>query len=200
MQLGIQYVVLDLAHGKHLAQHLRDFDRGGTHQYGASCRHHFLYLFDDGFIFFAFCFVNAVVHVDTGNGAVGWNNHYVQFVDVPQFAGFSLCRTGHTGQLVVHTEVVLQRNGGKSLCGSFYLHAFLGFDGLVQTVRITTSFHDTSRLLIHNLHLAVNYHIFVIFLEHGVCLQQLVDGMHTFAFDGIVGHQGILLFKALFVC
>ena len=24
--------------------------------------------------------------------------------------------------------------------------------------------------------------------------------MHTFAFDGIVGHQGILLFKALFVC
>ena len=30
--------------------------------------------------------------------------------------------------------------------------------------------------------------------------QQLVDGMHTFAFDGIVGHQGILLFKALFVC
>ena len=97
MQFGIQYTMFNLTHGKHFAQHFRDFNRSGTHQYGASCCHHFFYLFDDCFIFFTFCLVNAVIHVITGNGAVSRNNHYIQFVDVPQLAGFCFCRTGHTG-------------------------------------------------------------------------------------------------------
>ncbi len=59
-------------------------------------------------------------------------------------------------------------------------HAFFGFDSLMQTVRITTSFHDTSCLLVNNLHLSVDYNIFVILLEHGVSLQQLVDGVYAF--------------------
>ena len=101
---------------------------------------------------------------------------------------------------MIHAEVILQSDGRKGLGGSFHFHAFLGFDGLVQTVRVAAAFHDTSCLLIHDLYLSVDYHVFIIFLEHGVSLQQLVDGVYTFALDGIVGHQCVFLFKALLVC
>ncbi|CDB09544.1 uncharacterized protein BN744_00881 [Bacteroides sp. CAG:633] len=69
----------------------------------------------------------------------------------------------------------------------------------MQTIRVTTAFHDTTRLLVHNLHLSVDDYIFIIFLEHSICFQQLVDGMYTFRLDGIVGHQSILLGQTLFV-
>ena len=192
--------MLNLAHGQHLAQHFGDFNGSSTHQDGASGFYHLLNLFDDGFIFFAFGFVNAVVHVITGNGAVGRDNDYIQFVDVPKLARFRFGGTGHTGQLVIHTEVILQGNRGKCLCGGFHLHAFFGFNGLVQTVGVAAALHDTSGLFVHNLHLAVDYYIFVVFLEHGVSLQQLVDGMYTLALDGEVCHKGIFLGKAFLVC
>ena len=199
MQFRIQYVVLDFAHGQHLAQHFGDFNGSGTYQDRTSGFYHLLDFFDNGFVFFAFGFVNAVVHVVTGNGAVGRDNDYIQFVDVPKLACFRFGSTGHTGQLVIHTEVVLQGNRRESLCGGFHLHAFFGFDGLVQTVGVTAAFHDTSGLLVHNLHLTVDYHILVVFLEHGVSLQQLVDGMYTLALDGEVSHKGVFLGKAFLV-
>ena len=81
----------------------------------------------------------------------------------------------------------------------FYFYSFLGFDGLVQTVGVTASFHDTACLLVHNLNLSVDDYVFIVFLEHGICFQQLVDGMYTFRLDGIVGHQSIFFSQALFV-
>ena len=199
VQLGIQYAVLDLAHGQHLAQHFGDFYGCGTHQDRASGLYQLFDFFDDCFIFLAFRLVNAVVHVFTGDGAVGGDHHYIQFVDVPEFACFRFGSTGHTREFVVHTEVILQRNGGECLCGGFHFYVFLGFDGLVQTVGIAAAFHDTACLLVHNLHLTVDHNVFVIFLEHGVSLQQLVDGVYTFGLDGIVGHQFIFLGQALLV-
>ena len=137
-------------------------------------------LFDYGFIFFTFRLVNAVIHILTGYRAVGRNHYYIQFVDVPQLTGFCFGRTGHTREFVVHAEVVLQRDGSKCLCGSFHFHTFFGFDGLVQSVRVTAAFHDTSCLLVNNLHLSVDHYIFIVFLKHGICLQQLVDGVYAF--------------------
>ena len=134
VKFRIQYVVFDLAHGQHLAQHLGDFYRSSTHQYRASCLYQLFYFFDYGFILFAFCFVNAVIHVFAGNRSIGRNHDYIQFVNVPQLTGFCFGRTGHTREFMIHTEVVLQSDGGKSLCGSFYFHTFLRFDGLMQSV------------------------------------------------------------------
>ena len=199
VQLCVQNVVLNLTHGQHLAQHFGDLYGGGTYQHRAAGFYHFLDFFDDGFILFAFGLVNAVIHVIAGNGAVCRDNDYVQLVDVPKFTSFRFGSTGHTGQLVIHTEVVLQSNCCKSLCGGFHFHAFFGFNSLVQTVGIAAAFHNTSRLLVYNLHLSVDYHIFVVFLEHGVGFQQLVDGVYTLALDGEVRHQGIFLGKAFFV-
>ena len=100
---------------------------------------------------------------------------------------------------MVHAEVILQGDGGKSLRGCFNLHTLLGFDGLVQAVGVAAAFHDASRLFVYNLHLSVYDDIFIVFLEHGVSLQQLVDGMYSFRFDGVVSQQCIFLFQSLLI-
>ena len=100
---------------------------------------------------------------------------------------------------MVHTEVVLQGDRGECLCSGLYLYTFLSLDRLVQAIGITTSVHDTTRLLVNDLHLTVDNHVFVVFLEHGVSFQQLVDGMYTLALDGIVRQYLVLLGLFLFL-
>ena len=70
----------------------------------------------------------------------------------------------------------------------------------MQTVRVATTFHNTACLLVHNLHLSVYYNVFVVFFEHGVSLQQLIDGMYAFRLDCIIGEQGVLLRQTFFFC
>ena len=53
----------------------------------------------------------------------------------------------------------------------FNFNVFLGFDGLVETVRVTTTVHDTTRKWIDNLNLAfVNYVVDVV--QHNVVSTQ----------------------------
>ena len=199
VQLGIQHIMGNLAHGQHLAQHFGDFDRSGTHQYRAASLDHLHDFLNNSLVFLTLGLVDTVVHVDTGNGTVGRNHHDIELVDVPEFAGFGFCRTSHTAQLVVHTEIVLQGDGGKRLGGRLYLHAFLGFHGLMQAVAPAASVHDTARLFVHNHDLTVHDHIVGILFEHRVGLQQLVDGMHPFGLDGEIRHQLVLAGQFLFV-
>ena len=100
---------------------------------------------------------------------------------------------------MIHTEVVLQGDGGKGLSGSLYLHMLLGLYSLVQTVAPTTTFHDTARLLIHNLHLTVDHHILVILIKHTVGLQQLLQGVYALTLDGIMVQQLVFLVEAILV-
>ena len=58
----------------------------------------------------------------------------VELVDLLELGRFRFGRTGHAGQLLVHAEVVLEGDGGERLILALDLDAFLGFDGLVQTV------------------------------------------------------------------
>ena len=95
---------------------------------------------------------------------------------------------------MVHTEVVLKGDGSKGLSSRFHLYMLFGFYSLMESVTPSSSLHDTSCLLIHNLHLTVDYHIFVIFVEHGISLEELLQGMYTLALYGIVIKHRILLF------
>ena len=63
----------------------------------------------------------------------------------------------------------------------------------MKSVGITSALHDTTRLLVDDLHLSVDHDVLVVFLEEGIGLQQLVDGVHTLALDGVVREQRVLL-------
>ena len=200
VKFGIQDIVGNLAHVKHSAQHLADFDGRGAHQHGTSLDAHLLDFLNDGLVLLALGLVDSVVHIVADNGLIRGDDDDVKFVDIPEFAGLRFSRTSHTSQLMVHTEVVLQGDGGKGLRSSLDLHTFLGLDGLVKTVGIAASLHDTARLLIDNLHVAFLVNdVFHILLKHGVGLQQLIDGVDALALDGVVGEQLVLLLQAFFV-
>ena len=101
---------------------------------------------------------------------------------------------------MVHAEVVLQRDGGKGLCGGFDLDALLGFDGLVQAIAPATTLHDTTCLLIDDLDLAVlRDDVINVPVEHAECLEQLVHGMHTLGLGGVFGHDLVLALEFLFL-
>ena len=76
---------------------------------------------------------------------------------------------------------------------------FFRLDSLMQAVAPLTSLHDTSCLLVHNLHLAVHYDILVVLVEHGVCLEQLLQGVNALALHAVVAEQFVLLCHLLLV-
>ena len=67
-------------------------------------------------------------------GPGGRDHGHVQFVDFPQFSGLGFGGAGHSGQLVVHAEEVLQGDGGYRLGFVLQLDALLGLECLVQAV------------------------------------------------------------------
>ena len=101
---------------------------------------------------------------------------------------------------MVHTEVVLQRDGGKGLCGCFNLDALLGFNSLVQAIAPATTLHDTTCLLIDDLDFAVfRDDVINVPVEHAECLEQLVHGMYTLSLGGVFGHYLVLALEFLFL-
>ena len=184
VQLGIEHVVWDFAYCEQAAEQLGDFYRCRTHKYRAASLYKHVNLLDYGIVLLALCLVDAVVHILARNGAVGWYNHHIELVDIPEFACLGLGSTGHTGQLVVHAEVILQCDGGECLCGCLHLHALLGLDGLVQTVGVAASLHNTAGLLVDNLNLSVfRNNVFNVAVEHCICLEQLVYGVYALRLD-----------------
>ena len=75
-----------------------------------------------------------VVIVVPLNGAIGGDAHDIQLIDVPKLLCFCFRCTGHARKLVVHAEVVLERDGRIGLGRSLDSHTLLGLDGLVQTI------------------------------------------------------------------
>ena len=69
----------------------------------------------------------------------------------------------------------------------------------MQSVAPAAAFHDTARLFIDNLHLAVNDHILVVLVEHAVSLQQLLQCVYALTLHGIVVEQLVLLVQTLLV-
>ena len=199
MEFGIEHLVWNLPHIEHLGEQFRNLHRGCTDEGGASAVAHLLYFIDDGIVFFACSLVHSVVHVFSCHGPVGGDFHHVQLVDIPELAGLCRSGTGHTCQFVVHAEIVLQGDGGKGLCGSFYLHMFLGLNGLVKSIAPTTAFHDSASLLINDLDLTIHNDIFVVLIKHCIGLEQLLQSMNTIALNAILIEQLIFLVEAFLI-
>src|SRR5208283_4239661 len=89
----------------------------------------------------------------------GRDNDDFQLVDLVELSRFRLRRTGHAGQFFVHAEVILEGDGCQRLVLALDLHAFLGFDRLVQSIRPAAAWHQTASELIHDEHFAVFHHV-----------------------------------------
>ena len=80
---------------------------------------------------------------------------------------------------MIHTEVVLKGNCRKCLGSGLNLHILLRLDSLMKSVTPTAAFHDTSGLLVHDLHLSVSDDIIDLPVKHCVCLEELIHSVYA---------------------
>ena len=139
--------------------------------------------------------INDVVLVVADHRTVGRNGNDIQLIDAPELTRLGFGGTGHTGEFVIHPEIILQGDGGKRLRGRLNLHVFLGFHRLMETVAPAASLHDTAGALVHDLYLVVHNHVVDILLEHRIRLEELDNRMDTLALEGEILHQGIFLLR-----
>ena len=172
-------------------------DVGSTHEHRPSGLPELEHALDHGIVLGPLGLVYEVLFVHPDDRLVGRNHDYVKLVDGPELARLGLGGTGHSGELVVHPEVVLQGDGGKGLGRILDLDILLGLHGLMESVAPAPSLHDTSRLLVDYLDLAVHDDVIHIFLEHRICLQELDHGVHALALEREFLHQGLLLLLLL---
>ena len=115
----------------------------------------FFNVFNYGSELCLFRLVNEVCLVHTNHFAVRRNWNHCKVVGVHQFCGLCLGGSRHSSELVVHAEIVLQRNGGKSLILFLDLYALFGFNGLVDAFTPPTTFKNSTSELVNNFNFTI---------------------------------------------
>src|SRR5882762_9564815 len=157
--LGVQDDVADIFLFQQLGKPLRFFDGRGTNQYGSAVCIHFLNIVGGGKVFFALGAVDDVRVFEAEHLHIGGDDRDFELVNLVKLGGFRLCGSGHARELLIHAEIILEGDGGKRLVLALDLHAFLGFDGLVQTVGPAPPRHHAPRELVYDDDFAVFHHV-----------------------------------------
>ena len=119
--------------------------------------------------------IDQVIQVLTLNRAIRRNNLNRNVINLTELCILGHCGTSHTRELVVHEEVILERNSCQSLILFTHLNVLFCLDCLVKTLRIATAFHNTTSELINNLYFTVNDNILLVTMEHVLSLQCLLQ-------------------------
>ena len=183
MLLGVQDLVRDLGHVEQGGDHFGAFHGSGTEQHRLALGVTLGHVLDDGGQLLLLGAVDEVVLVLADHRLVGLDRQHAQLVGVHELGGLGFGRTGHARELVVHTEVVLQGDGGEGLVLGLDLHAFLGLDGLVQTLVVAAARQDTAGVLVDDEHLALGDDVVLVTQEQFLGL----DGVVEVADQGGVG-------------
>ena len=115
MVFSVQHVMLNAALLEHVADELGDLDGYCTYEHRLAGLVSFNYSVYDSFVLCLLMRVYRILPVVSDYRLVGRYNDYVHVVDVAELVFLGLCRTGHSGELVVHSEVVLEGDGCESL-------------------------------------------------------------------------------------
>ncbi len=175
VELGVQNLVLDAFLVEQIGHVLGSFDGRRTDQYRTVFRDAGLDVGDDGGVLLFRRQVDQVVEVLTRQRLVRRDDHDGQVVDLVEFERFGVGGTGHAGQLVVQTEVVLERGRCQGLAFSLDVQTFLRFDGLVQTFGQATARHGPAGVFVDQQHLTVRNDVFDVAVEQLVRTQTGID-------------------------
>ncbi len=177
MLFRVEDVMLNTAFLEHIAQLLGNLDGDRTHQYRLTGLMHFRDTIDDRVELGRLFGEDRVIQIFSDDRLIGRDHHDVHIVDVAEFVFLGLCRTGHTGQLVVHSEIILQRDRRQRLGLGTDQYALFGFDGLMQAVAVSSAEHQSARKFIDDDDLAVFDDIVDITLHDRLCFERFHDVM-----------------------
>ena len=190
VKLGVQHLVLEPTPLQQPSQRLGHFDVGGADQHGETALVLPLDLVHDRVVLLLARLVDEIVFVDAPHGAVRRNDDDLELVDLMELGLFGLGGARHAGKLLVHAEVVLDRDRRERLRLLAHRHAFLRFHRLVQAVRPPPPRHQPAGELIDDEDLAVLNDVLDVFFVERVRLQQLVDDVERLALDRVLGFHG----------
>ena len=117
--------------------------------------------------------VDLIVVVATDHRAIGRDLDDRELVDLHELRRLGQRRPGHARELVVHAEVVLQRDRRERLVLLLDAHALLRLDRLVEPLRPATTLEDATGELIDDLHLVVDHRVVDVALVQRLGLQRL---------------------------
>ena len=179
---GVQHLMGNAAGAQQLADVLGDRHGDGADQHGATGGVDLFDLLDHGRKLFVHGAVDLIRPVPADHRLVGGNDDDAEMVNVLELFGLGSGGPGHAGQLLVHPEVILDRDGGEGLTFLADFDVFLGLDGLVQPVREAPAEHQSAAELVDDDDLAVLDDVMHVFLEQIMGLERLID---------LVGHVGM---------
>src|SRR5215203_4280769 len=118
---------------------------------------------------------DLVVAVGADHRPVGRDLHDRQLVDLHELVGLGQRRAGHARELVVHAEVVLERDRRERLVLLLDAHALLRLDRLVQALRPAAAVEDPAGELVDDLDLALDDRVVDVALVQRLSLERLVE-------------------------
>ena len=175
VELGVEDDVADALALEDVGEQLGLFDAGGADEDGLLFGVQALDLVGDGEVLFLRGAVDDVGVFDAQHLAVGGDDDDVELVDLVELGGFGFGGAGHAGELFVEAEVVLEGDGGEGLVFLADLHAFLGFDGLVQAIGPAAAGHEAAGELVDDDDFAVLDDVLDVALVEGVGLDGDLD-------------------------
>ena len=173
--LGVQHLVTNTTLREQFRQVLALLDGRGAHEHGLTQAVALLNIVGNALELDDFVLEDEVGVVFTHHGAVGGNRHHAQLVCAHELAGLGLGRTGHSRELLVHAEVVLQGHGGQGLVLRLDLDTLLGLDGLVYSLVVAAAGKDAAGVLVDDEDLAVHDDVVFVTLEEGAGLDRVVQ-------------------------
>ena len=130
--------------------------------------------------------VDLIVAVGADHRLVGRDLDDRELVDLHELGRLGERRPGHPGELVVHPEVVLQRDRRQRLVLLLDADALLGLDRLVQALRPAPALQDPAGVLVDDLDLAVDHRVVLVALVQRLGLQRLDEVVDEMAVLGPV--------------
>src|SRR5512133_936719 len=173
--LRVENVVRDAGAIEELREVLGDLDRDRSDEHRLADRVALLDVCDHRVVLRVRRLEDHVVLVVARDVDVGRDLDHVQVVDLDELLLLGLGRAGHPRELLVETEVVLQRDRGERLVLLLNADALLGLDRLVEPLRPAAAFHDPARELVDDLDLAVLDDVVDVALEERLRLQRLIE-------------------------
>ena len=167
----------DLLELEHSAKQLARFHTGGADQHRLTLAVGISNRLDHRGVLFAPGLVDAIVLVKTADWTIGWDDIYIETIDVVKLVGLGLGGAGHSGELLVEAKIVLDRDGREGLSFAVNLNTFLGLNRLMETITPAAARHFASGESIDNDYLVVFDDIFDILFVEAVCLEKLRDVM-----------------------
>ena len=182
--LGVQHLVLDAAALEQPRQMLGHFDRDRADQHRLAGAVPLDDVVDRGRKLLFLGLVDLVVLVEPHHRPVGRHRHHLEAVDLVELVGLGQRRAGHARELLVHAEVVLDRDRGDGDVLVLDLQALFGLDRLVQSLRPAPAFHLAAGELVDDVHLAVLDHVLDIAVVELLGLDRLDQVVHELAVLG----------------